>query len=130
MPFAVTAIYAAILAFLLIWLAMRIGRERQAAKVSLGTGGNAALERAVRAHGNAAEWIPMALILLALAESFATPPWVLHALGIMLVAGRVMHAVYMITDPGTLTLRMWGMLLTVGMMGLTALGLLGHAVVG
>jgi len=130
MPFAVTAIYAANLTFLLIWLAKRIGKERQAAKISLGTGGNAALERAVRAHGNAAEWIPMALLLLALAESFETPAFVLHALGIMLVAGRIMHAVYLIQNHKSLTFRMWGMMLTAGMMALTAIGLLGHALIG
>jgi len=130
MPLAITAIYAAILTLFVIFLAVRIGQQRQAHKVALGDGGVPSLQRAIRAHGNAVETIPLALILLALAESFATPGWVLHILGLLLVTGRVLHAMHMLQNRQDVTFRAAGMLLTVGMQALTALGLLGHALIG
>jgi len=122
----VTALYAALLTFWIVYLAREIGQERMAHKVSLGTGGVPSLERAVRAHGNAVETIPLALVLMALAESLGTPAWVLHGLGVMLVIGRVLHGLHLLQNRDGLAWRFWGMMLTVGMMALTALGLLGH----
>ena len=129
MPLDITALYAGLLTFWLIALAALVGRARTIHKVSIGDGGVSELAYLVRAHGNAAEYIPLALILLALAESFDTPGWVVHLLGIALLAGRVMHGLCFIRGGQDMTLRGLGMLLTSGMMALTALGLIGHAVV-
>ncbi len=86
-----------------------------------------ALELAIRAHGNACEYVPVALILLGLSEGMGAPGWVLHILGLMLVAGRLLHGGYFLTGARRLNLRIAGMLLTVGMIGALALGLVFHA---
>lgn len=108
----VAAIYVGINILLLLVLGYLVIGGRQKHKITLGDGGNADFSRAVRAHANAAEWIPAGLIgivLLALFESL--PIWVLHAAAISLTAGRIFHAIGLHT--GTLNLgRMAGMVLT------------------
>lgn len=89
---AVTALYAGVLALMLVALAVRVIGARRQGRVSLGTGGDEALERRVRAHGNFAEYVPMALVLMALAEGAGTAAWMMHGLGVALVGGRWVHA--------------------------------------
>ena len=84
-------------------------------------------------HANFAEYVPVALILLALAESMKIPSVVLHALGLMLVAGRTVHAYALSRNPHILRLRvlgMWMTLATIGLLGLVdfAYGVVGIAV--
>ena len=88
----ITAIYAAIIAVLIVVLAARIVPLRRSRRVGLGDGGDKDLRRAVRTHANLVEYAPMALILMAACELNAGPPWLLHGLGVALVAGRLLHA--------------------------------------
>ncbi len=78
----ITALYAGLLGPLLVILAVRVIDARRAAKVALGDGGQPLLLRRMRAHANFAEYVPLALLLLALAESLATFAPVLHAAGL------------------------------------------------
>lgn len=51
------------------------------------------MERAVRAHGNCVEYLPLSLfLLLVLAMTGLAPLW-LHVLGIALTVGRLLHGV-------------------------------------
>lgn len=91
----IVAIYAGVNILLLMVLLLLVVRQRQAHKIALGDGGNDRMNRAMRAHGNAAETIPAALIgltILALLEP-AAPTWLLHAGGLLLTAGRILHAI-------------------------------------
>jgi uncharacterized membrane protein YecN with MAPEG domain len=88
----IAALYAGINILLLLVLAYLVVAGRRRHKITLGDGGNADFSRAVRAHANAAEYIPAGLIgivLLALFEG--SPLWLLHASGISLTAGRIFH---------------------------------------
>lgn len=122
----VTALYAGLMGLWLIYLSLGVIRLRWRHRVSLGDGGVPALERASRAHGNAVETVPITLLMLALAEGLGAPGWVLHPLGIGLVVARVLHGVHFLTDRPGLGLRQAGMVLTFLVMGLLALGLVGH----
>ena len=75
LPLAVTAVYAAILALFLVIMAVVVIRLRRGLRVSLGDGGHASLQQAIRAHGNAAEYIPIFLVLLAVFELNRGPLW-------------------------------------------------------
>lgn len=130
MPLPITAFYAGILALLLLWLAFGVVGIRRAKSVSLGDGGDPLLGRRIRGHANATETIPIALILLGLSETMGTPVLLLHAFGIMLVVGRVMHGLHFRKQQKTIFLRFWGMLLTIAAIGLMAVGLIGHGLVG
>jgi uncharacterized protein len=100
-------------------LSVRVIGQRRGAKVSLGDGGNAALLRRMRVHGNFAEYVPMTLVLLGLAESLATSHWLLHAVGAGLLAGRLSHAYGVSQSPERFQFRVAGMAAT-----LTAIGVL------
>lgn len=125
----VTALYAGLIAILFLVLSWRVIARRRSQRVSLGDGDDTALRRRIRAQANCAEYAPMGLILLGAAESLATPVWVLHLLGLMLLAGRVMHGLALTREAPAMTLRVGGMLLTLGMLGLSALGLVAHALI-
>jgi uncharacterized membrane protein YecN with MAPEG domain len=88
----ITAIYAAFLAVLVVALGARIVPLRRSRRVGLGDGGDKDLRRAVRTHANLVEYAPMALIVMAACEFNGGPSWLLHGLGVALVAGRLLHA--------------------------------------
>lgn len=87
----VTSLYAAILAIFFIGLTLNVVRLRVKYQVGIKDGGHNPLELAIRVHGNFAEFIPIALFLMALLESQrANINW-LHIMGQALVVGRILH---------------------------------------
>ena len=89
----IAAFYTGLLAVLLLVLALRIIRLRWKLRVGIGDGGDRMMLRAVRAHGNAAEYVPITLLLLLAVELNHASPLLLHACGALFVASRVLHAV-------------------------------------
>jgi uncharacterized membrane protein YecN with MAPEG domain len=87
----VTPLYAGLLALWFVILALRVVLHRRRAKVSLGDGGDTLLARAIRGHGNFAEYVPLALLMMAMLELVRTSIYVLHVLGILLLLGRLLH---------------------------------------
>ncbi|MGQ0531151.1 MAG: MAPEG family protein [Caulobacteraceae bacterium] len=109
----IAALYAGVNILILLVLAVLVMMGRRRHKIVLGDAGNAAFSRAVRAHANAAEYIPAGLVGLTLLALFdpATPTWLLHAAGFSLTLGRILHAVGLHT--GALNLgRVFGITLT------------------
>ena len=89
---AITPLYAAVLGLVFVVLSFRTIRGRRAAHVGLGDGGNVRLQRAIRAHANFAEYVPIALLLVAFAELGGAAGWRVHGLCAVLLAGRLIHA--------------------------------------
>ena len=89
------ALYAGVNILILLVLAVLVIVGRQRHKIVLGDGGNAEFNRAVRAHANAAEYTPAALVGLVTLALFdpATPVWLIHAAGLSLTVGRLAHAI-------------------------------------
>jgi hypothetical protein len=58
---------------------------------SIHDGGDARLAVAIRRHGNFAEHVPLALLLLALIELGGASPLLLHGLGATLLLARLLH---------------------------------------
>ncbi len=78
-------------ALIALWLAMRTGGVRRAAKISIGDGGDPALICRMRAQANFTEYAPFILILIALIEfSSGTSTWLWVASVAFLVA-RIAH---------------------------------------
>jgi uncharacterized protein len=119
-PLFITALYAALLAPLFIFVSARVIRARRGARVSVGDGGDAMLLRRMRVHANFAEYAPFALILLALAESLGLWPVLLHAAGLALVIGRHARAYGMSPSPRTGVFRVGGMAMTLTVIGVLA----------
>ena len=108
----VTGIYAALGALLIVVLAIRVVWLRNKEKVGIGAGGNERLARAIRAHANAVEYLPTALLLLLILDLVGTEPWLLHLLGIVLIVVRVVHALGLSSNAGYSVVRLLGMVLT------------------
>lgn len=85
-----TALYAAILAVILTALAINVTVHRAKLKISLGDGGNPQMLRMIRLHGNAVEYIPLALMLMLVYEINGGSHTVLHIAGVALIAGRLL----------------------------------------
>lgn len=110
--FPITSIYAALAGILLLVLAWRVVTVRRRERIGLGDGQNRDLERRIRIHANAVEYVPIALILLALAEAAGNPAWAIHAAGASLIVARVLHAVGLTQSHGHSFGRFVGVLLT------------------
>ena len=102
-----TSIYAGLCGLLMAWLALQTIKSRRANRVKLGDGGNFALQSAIRAQGNFAEYMPIVLILLFLLEYNGMYYLVIHAVGMAFLAGRWIHAQGLLKD--NLRYRMRGM---------------------
>jgi uncharacterized protein len=118
----VTPIYASLLTFLFVVLSVRVIGFRRTARVALGDGGDANLMRRIRVQANFAEYVPLALLLLALAEAQRSPTWTIHLLGLLLVAGRTIHGYGVGRNPEARYCRVLGMAFTFAVL-LTASGL-------
>ena len=127
MPLPITSIYAALTALIFLTLSIRVIIYRRANITSLGDSGDKNLLKRMRAQANCAEYAPSALILLMLSELAGAPSLALHVLGILLVAGRVLHAIGFASTPQKIILRQLGMAMNITMITFAALGLLGHA---
>ncbi|MFD2166396.1 MAPEG family protein [Thalassotalea euphylliae] len=108
----ITALYASILAILFVALAFNVIRFRFKYKVGLGAGEHSELDKAIRIHGNFAEYMPLAMLLMAGAElSNVDDAW-LHIAGITFVVGRLLHTVGLTKTKGTSMPRFIGMIST------------------
>jgi uncharacterized membrane protein YecN with MAPEG domain len=87
----VTPLYAGLLVVWFLVLSAMVIRNRRAGRVSLGDGGNPNLIRAIRGHANFAEYVPLALLLMAILEISRFSIYLLHALGVTLLVARLLH---------------------------------------
>lgn len=115
-----TAVFASILALMFIKLSFNVIGFRRKNKVSLGAGGVDELERAMRAHGNFAEYVPLGLFLMGALELNGAPLELVAILGTLLVVGRYFHAKGINEPPPEFTNRVRGMKLTFAALGLSA----------
>lgn len=115
MPFLpITALYASLLAFLLLYLAFMVVDKRRRLKMGLGhQHADPYLLLTGRNHANAAEYIPIYLILLAVAELNGASHWVLHVSGAVFFIARLAHAWGFYQGKGLVhTGRYWGTVFT------------------
>lgn len=110
---SVTPIYASLLVALVIFLAYRVTGFRRGEAIALGDEkGSWEMKRAVRAHANAIENIPLALVLLLILEINQLNPLFLHVLGISVLVARVLHAQGLSKKSGPSFGRFYGTILT------------------
>lgn len=108
----ITSIIAAVLTIIFIKLSFAVIGLRRKNKVGLGSGGNEDLERAIRAQGNFAEYVPFGIILIACLELNGAPWWLVVIPGITLIIGRLIHAKGINTPPPDFSNRVLGMKFT------------------
>ncbi len=120
-----TGFFAGILSIFYIYLSFRVIFIRNKQKISLGNGGFAPLDIAIRAHGNFSEYVPIGIILLALLELNGMSGWVIMILGATLTLGRLIHfSAFYNPDQISLPRRVAGMILTFAALCFSGLGLI------
>jgi hypothetical protein len=108
----ITPLVAALLGLIFFFLSLRTSLERRRARVSLGDGGDPGLQMAIRAHGNFIEYVPISLLLMTFLEMRAAGIYVVGVLGVMLVAGRCLHAIGISRANANIRLRQAGSVLS------------------
>ncbi len=106
------ALWAGLNLLLLLTLSALVTRQRGRHRVAVGDGGVPEMIRALRAFGNAAEYIPAGMASLAILALVQSPPGLIHAIGAVLLIGRIVHAVALTMSEGPSIGRNAGMLLT------------------
>ncbi|MGI9380263.1 MAG: MAPEG family protein, partial [Methyloligellaceae bacterium] len=96
------------------------------ARIALGDAGDRELFRRCRVQANFTEYVPLALILMGLAEIQNSSVYVLHIMGFLLVAGRIAHGFGVSQEQEQIGFRVFGMtctMITLIIGALTNLGL-------
>jgi uncharacterized protein len=114
--YMIVGIYAGILALIQVALSAQVILQRMKFKVLLGDGGEKDLQRQIRIHGNFIETVPIILILLLILDLNYVDEWIIHTLGIGLVAARLLHAYGAHGGMETEKVRRAGMVLTLSVM--------------
>ena len=91
MPPVITALYGALNALFNIFLANNVSSMRRKHGVGLGQGDSPEMLVAIRAHANNAEFVPLAIVMMLLAELCGAKGWALHLYGGFLLVARVAH---------------------------------------
>ncbi len=108
----ITPVYAALATLLFVFLSFRVIGMRRSDRISLGDGDNKQMGKRIRVHGNFAEYAPLALLLMLMAEMQNASLWSLHLIGASLLIGRILHAYAISQTPQVMPLRIAGMVLT------------------
>lgn len=103
-----TALYAGLLAFVGLFLWLRVSGTRMKLRISMLDGGNPEMADVIRRHGNFAEHVPFALLLIGIVEVNGASATLIHALGATLTFARVCHPLGLRHDRLTHPLRAVG----------------------
>ena len=92
---AITSFYAALLAIIFILMSGWIVAGRMQTDTLQGDGGHGDLVRRIRSQGNFAEYVPYALLLIALLEASGASHTLIQVLCVVLLVARLLHPIGM-----------------------------------
>lgn len=110
--FKPAAVYAALIVAMAVALTFRVIGQRRSKLIGMGDGGDKALAKAIRVHGNFCENAPFALALLVFLPLLGASAIIVHAVGLLFLAGRLAHAFGLSRSSGSSIGRVGGMVLT------------------
>ena len=108
----ITPSYAAFLGLVFVGLSVRTLRLRRSLQIPIGDAGNKVMLRAMRAHSNFAEYVPLALFLIYFVEIQNAHRLLIHGLCLCLVVGRLTHAFGVSQVTENYKYRVFGMAMT------------------
>ncbi len=120
---SVTPVYLALLGLMFLPFTMRVGLYRVKNEILIGDGADPELLRRIRGQGNFIETVPLAILLLIIMETLGASATWLHALGSLLVAGRLLHYIAM-TEVGPAIGRPVGMMATLAVFAVASIWIL------
>lgn len=119
-----TPYYAAILALIYVALSFRVIRIRQQLKVSLGDGKDKQLKRAIRVHGNFAEYVPLTLMMIYFVEIQSHNALLIHGLCTVLILARLSHIYGVSQLKENLMFRVFGLFITGCVISISAIAII------
>ncbi len=117
----IASFYAALLGLLFVFLSAYVIKGRFKYGVAIGDGGSQPMLQRIRMHANFAEYVPLALLLLFMVDSYRYSPALVHILGLTLVIARILHAYGLNASSGTSKGRVIGAALTLVVIAVCAL---------
>ena len=121
MLLTIVPVFSAFFAVMFVLLSINVIRARRKHKVGIGTGRNKSVERAMRVHANFAEYVPFALLLIALLELNKSNSLLLMGLCSVLLVGRLVHAYGVSMENERFAFRVSGMMMTFAVIVIAAL---------
>ncbi len=130
----VFTITSALLGLFFVFLSYNVIRHRLRAQVVLGDNDDSLLRYSIRAHGNFAEYVPFALLLLFLDYQVMMPVWLMIVLCLGLLIGRALHAMSLLKyepkDASFVRFRVNGIMLTFIVISVASLYLIAQLLIG
>ncbi len=108
----IVSLYTSLLLILFFVLSINTIRKRRKTKIPIGHSENPEMLRAMRAHSNFAEYVPLNLFAIYLVESHGATPLLVHFLGFSTLLGRLLHAYGISQNNENFKFRVTGMALT------------------
>lgn len=107
-----SALWVGLHILLMLVLSALVTRQRQKHKIPFGDEGVPELAHAIRAFGNASEYVPIGMVGLIVLDVAGAAPLLVHVGGFILFVGRVTHAVGMSNSGDASIPRAVGMTMT------------------
>ncbi len=117
----ITSLYLGLLSLMYLGLSYKVAATRRKLGVGAGDGDDSKLLKAIRIHANFIEYVPIAIILMLVAELNHTSSILLHICGVLLIIARVNHTLGLSKTLGASTYRIVGVLLTWLIVGVLAI---------
>lgn len=105
-------VYIALITLMGVVLTFRVILYRRSKLIGIGDGGDKTMARLVRVHGNFCENAPYALAMLLAVALTGGPMLALHAIGLLFLVGRALHAYGLSGSAGKSVGRVAGMVTT------------------
>jgi uncharacterized protein len=121
----IIGLFVALFGFMLIVMTVEVGLRRGKVCVLLLNGGNEMLLRRIGSHANFLEYVPLALILVALLGANGASATFLYSTGTVLLVARALHY-FTLTFFDSSRIRPISMLGTTGVIIALAIGLLAY----
>ncbi|MDH3689836.1 MAG: MAPEG family protein [Gammaproteobacteria bacterium] len=112
LQFPIAAMYIGINLIVSTLLGILVTKTRATYKIDILDGGNKDVTKAMRAHGNNAEYAPLAMLGLLALEMLGGHLYLIHGLGIVFTVSRLLHAQGMYMTTGASAGRLIGTSLT------------------
>lgn len=119
-----TAYYASAFALIFVALSFNVIRFRLKSRIPFGDGKDKSMKRAIRVHGNFAEYVPITLIMIYFVETQGQNSALVHGLGSAFLLARISHIYGVSQIKENIVFRVFGLFITGCVLSISALTIL------
>src|SRR5690349_15059607 len=87
----IVSFYAGILSLMYLALSINVIKQRRLYRIAIGDNNNFELKRCISAQTSFADYGLFFILLLGYSEHNGLPPYLIHCLAVIFIAGRIMH---------------------------------------